>query len=407
MAQLSLVLFSNSPQLHAEFEEIAHVELTEWVRDANDLHGVVRRRSPDVLFVDLGEDPEGLLDVLDGIPAPRPLLLVAGPEDESRIILRAMRLGAREFLSPTPEPDALRAALERLAFEHHASPEVQKIAPVVAVMGSKGGVGATFAACQLAFELDRLSGRTVIVDLNLRVGDVSLYFDLQPRYTLANLATDRDRFDSAFLHTVLEVHHSGVNVLAAPQRAEDAELVKTSHLERVVNMLRGEFDWVLLDLSRSWDEMNVRALDLADETLLVTLMDVPTLNHTRKHLDLLQRLGHPADKIRLIANRYSKAAPVTDKDFVEFLSKGPDVRIPNNYPVALACVNEGKPLWEMAKGSSLHSAYSNLAAKTFDWCEVPRPPNDETPGWLNRMRGSLATGWLNRMRGSLARDSNR
>jgi pilus assembly protein CpaE len=323
-----------------------------------------------VLFVDLGEDPETVLDELEQLPAPRPVLVVAGPQEDSRIILRAMRLGAREFLTPEPTSDVLSAAVERLLLAIQPAQPMQTVAPVIAVMGAKGGVGATFAACQLAAELERLGGRTVLVDINLRLGDVSLYFDLHPRYNLSNLAAERDDFDSAYLHTILESHRSGVRVLAAPRRAEDAEFVRLSHLERAVSLLRAEFDWVILDVSRAWDEVSVRALDLADLILLVTLMDVPTLNHTRQHLDLLQRLGNPAEKIRLIVNRHSKSGPLSKKDVADFLGRTPDVWVPNDYPTTLACVNEGKSLAERAPRSALGSAYRSLAERAHRWCDV-------------------------------------
>ena len=376
MAQLSLLLFSASEELRATLGEMAHVELTASASDPKDLQGLVRKHRPDVLFVDLGDDPQGMLDLLDTFPAPRPVLLVAGRQDDSPLILRAMRLGAREFLAPDPDPDVLNTAITRLLLEHQPAEQADKVAPVIAVIGSKGGVGTTFAACHLAAELERLNARVVVVDVNLRVGDVSLYFDLHPRYTLANLAAEHAEFDSAYLHTILEPHASGVHVLAAPRRAEEADFVDCSHVERAVGLLRREFDWVILDVSRTWDETSVRALDLADEILLVTSMDLPTLNHARQHLDLMQRLGHSTEQIRLIANRHSRSDPVRDKDFSEFLGREPDARIPNDYPTALACVNEGKPLHQVAQRSPLRCAYTKLAERLHDWCEVPLPPRD-------------------------------
>jgi pilus assembly protein CpaE len=185
-------------------------------------------------------------------------------------------------------------------------------------------------------------------------------FDLHPLTSEPGL--DRQEIDAASLETVLEPHQSGVHLLAAPARAEEADLIGVAQVERAVSLLRSEFDWVILDVSRSWDEISLRALDLADQIFLVTVLDVPNLSHTRQHMDLLQRLGHPLEKIRLIANRYTKSAPVTAKDVVEFLGRGADLRIPNDYAITLACVNEGRPVWEAAPKSELCAAYARLAA---------------------------------------------
>ncbi len=159
-------------------------------------------------------------------------------------------------------------------------------------------------------------------------------------------------------------------MLAAPARVEDAEFVGVRHLERAVDILRVEFDWVIIDVSRSWDETTVHCLDRADQIFLVTQMDVPTLNHARQHLELLRRLGKSTDRICLIANRYSESAPVSDADFSEFLGRRPDVLIPNDYSATVRCVNEGQPLWKAVARSELCGGYTNLARQTHAWCGV-------------------------------------
>ncbi len=393
--QLSTVICSAREGLQDVLEETGHVEVQAVLTRPGTLPEAVRLRRPDLLFVELGEEPEMVLQLLERLPAPRPLLLLAGPQDDSRTILRAMRLGAREFLAPDATRDAVHAAVKRLLLEmgERALPTPSARAPVIAVMGAKGGVGATFAACQLAAELRRRGSRVALVDLSLRVGDVALYYDIHPRYTVADLASEHGHLDSAYLHTILEPHASGVRVLAAPRRPEDADLVGVSHVEGAVAVLRDDFDWVILDVPRSWDEPSLKALDVADQIFLVTLMDVPTLEHARQHLDLLQRLGHPLHKIRLVANRYTSASPVRNRDFQEFLGRDPDAWLPNDYPTAQACVNEGRTLADAAPRSRLRAAYKKLAGEAYGWCDVKTPTPRRAPTvrerlgrWLRRNR---------------------
>jgi pilus assembly protein CpaE len=388
MAQLSFVVISSRTEIEEALEQTGHALVKARVSEVGSLSEAVQRHRPDALFIDLIEDADARLDELEALPGPRPLMLAAGPEDESQLILRAMRLGAREYFPPELENEyAFQTTVERLVLQHTPGATVDEaVAPVIAVMGAKGGVGATFVACKLAAALERMGGRTVVVDLNLRVGDVALYFDLHPRYTISSLASDHQEIDAAWLDTALEPHPSGVHLLAAPSRAEEADLIGVPQLERAVSLLRSEFDWVILDVSRSWDEISVRALDLAEQIFLVTVPDVPNLNHTRQHMDLLQRLGHPLEKIRLIANRYTKSAPVTGKDLVEFLGRSADLRIPNDYAKTLACVNEGRPLWEAAPKSELCAAYAKLADSAYDWCKVARPDSGDRDGFTHRLR---------------------
>jgi pilus assembly protein CpaE len=325
--------------------------------------------------VDLGKDPHEVLGAIEQIPVPRPLLLVYGP-DEREVMLRAMRVGAREYISPGREAkDDLLLALERILRERGPSASASHRAPLVAVMGAKGGVGTTFVACQLAAGLAHRGGKAAIVDGHLRLGDVALYFDLHPRYTISSLASVAD-FDAAYLQTVLASHRCGVRVLAAPERPEEADVISAGHLDRALSILRADNDWVVVDTPREFDERSVRLLDQASAIVIVTTGDVPALNHTRLQLDLLQRLGHSAPRVHVVVNRMDKNAPVQEREITEFLDRKWDVRIPNDYPSASACVNEGRSLWERSPRSALREAVDTLTAAAHEWCERPLPESE-------------------------------
>ena len=371
------------------------IELGHVTVDPSELIAAVGAQSPDLVVADLGEDPERALDMLDKLPTPRPRLIVIGPKDQSGAILRAMRMGVRDYFDTDPSEDDLRSAILRVGAELEprtavSAPEKKQPARAVAVMGAKGGVGATVVACQLAAALASRGGRVVLVDLNLPLGDAALYFDVQPAYTLAHIARESERLDPTYLRTLLSGKPNGVQILASPVHAEDAELVRGEHVERALHLLRGDFDWVVLDLSRTWNETTVRALDLADLVLLVTLMDVPTLHHTRKHLDLLERLGHGGARIRLIANRHSSLDAVTDKDVEEFLERKPDFRIPNDFPTTLAAVNRGVSVGDISARSPLARAYIELSQALHGWFgaqQAAAAKAEPSQGALARVRG--------------------
>lgn len=336
----------------------------------------------DVVVADLGfEDPESVLELLDKLPTPRPALVVIGPGDQSGVILRAMRMGVAEYFETRPGISDLRQLLERLGAEREPVVEAPaRPARVVAVMGAKGGVGATVVACQLAGSLHAMGARTAVVDLNLPLGDVALHHDVQPTYTLAHIARESEQLDGTYLRTLLQGRPDGVQILAAPSHAEEAELVRGAHVERVLQLLRDDFDWVIADVSRDWGERTVRALDLADQILLVTLLDVPTLNHTREHIDLLERLGHTGQRVRLIANRHGAGDSVLDKDLEEFLDRQPDFRVPNDYRTTVSAVNRGISVAEVAPRSPVARAFADLAQELHGWCGAAPPPEPEDSG---------------------------
>jgi len=255
------------------------------------------------------------------------------------------------------------------------------------VMGAKGGVGATVVACQLAASLQQAGSRTVIVDLNIPLGDVALHFDVQPSYTIADIARDSGKVDATLIQGLLQRHETGLQILAAPSRMEEAELVTDTHVHAVLESLKREFDWVIVDVSRSWNESTVRALDLADEILLVTLQDVPTLTHARAHRELLLRLGHSPKKIHMVVNRASSKDLVSQDDLVEFLDSKPTVLLPNDYPTTVTSVNEGRPISQVAEDSELDRAFQQLAANVFDWAglEMERSISQRSGLWSRMM----------------------
>ena len=370
--------------LAARLEADGSVETASVLGEVSELIEAVRAQRPDVVVADLGEDePEAVLERLDKLPQPRPRLVVIGPGERSEVILRAMRMGVREYFDSEPSEADLRQALERIEAERDPAEADAQAARVVAVMGAKGGAGATLVACQLAAALHARGERTAVVDLNLPLGDVALHFDVHPAYTLANIGRESDKLDSTYLRTLLQGRPEGVQILAAPSHAEEADLVRGIHVDRVLALLRQDFDWVIVDVSRDWGERTVRALDLADQILLVTLLDVPTLSHTRQHMDLLARLGHAGDRVRLLTNRHGAGESVSDRDLVEFLDREPDFRIPNDYRVSVEAVNRGLSVAEVAPRSAVSRSFAELAESLHAWCGVPLPDSDR-PGVLAR-----------------------
>ena len=386
----SFVIYSEEPAFAVEIEKqisaSGEARTAAVVSDPNQLLGALKSEKPDGLFIDLGHAPHVVLDLLESLPVGLPLTVVSGPLAESSLILRAMHLGVKHFFSAAPSETELTSVIADLV--RSANPDLAASeGRVVAVMGTKGGVGATVMACQLAASLQEMGGRVALVDLNYPLGDVALHFDVEPTYTLADLARAEQELDATYLRTILKGHESGVQILAAPTQMEDAESIRSIHVELVLPILRSEFDWVIVDVSRSWNDASIQALTLADQILLVTLFDVPTLNHARQHKKLLAGLALDGSRSRIVGNRYSKSDSVTVGDFKRVLGSEPDALIPNDYATTAESVNQGRPIGQVARGSAIHKAYRKLALDVCAWCGVDAPKTQSSQGIAGRFRG--------------------
>jgi pilus assembly protein CpaE len=343
--------------------------------------------SVDALYVELGFDPDTVLEAVARLVPPRPLLLLSGPSEDGPLLLRCMRLGAREFFQGDPDESELRDAIERLLLEH-SSQAPPREGRVLAVLGSKGGIGATTVACQLAAELQR-HGPTAIVDLDVASGDVALYFDLAPRFSLSDLRGEGEGLDATYLRTLLEAHECGVRVLAAPDRVEERERLELPNLNQALNLLRSEFAWVVLDVARSWTETSLRALESADQILLITSFGLAALKHAHNQMEVLAKLGL-SNRVRLVANRQSPQEALTMGDVTRFLKRRPDVCLPNDFQATSSSIDQGRPLTKIAANAPLTRSYETLASRLHEWCEVPLRETEIQQRKWSRMTSRLA-----------------
>ncbi len=377
MGELNFVIRGESGEsgaaLRRRLEATGHARVVSVVCEPTALAEALAQGPVDALYVELGADPDAVLEALARIVPPRPLLLLSGPREDGQLLLRCMRLGAREFFHDDPDESELRDAIERLLLEH-GSQAPPREGRVLAVLGSKGGIGATTVACQLTAELQR-HGPAAIVDLDVASGDVALYFDLAPRFSLSDLRAEGEGLDATYLRTVLEAHECGVRVLAAPDRVEERERLELPNLNQALNLLRSEFSWTVLDVARSWSETSLRALEQADQILLVTSFGLAALKHAHNQMEVLAKLGL-SSRVRLVANRQSPQEALTMGDVTRFLKRRPDVCLPNDFLSASSSIDQGRPLTKIAASSELARSYKTLASRLHEWCDVPLRETD-------------------------------
>ncbi len=392
MIETSFIVYADNEGLAVEItdqlERIQGVQVVSTDTDPASLANSLLITSPTAIFVELGEKSDVVLDAYESCPEPRPALILRGEQNDTSLLLRAMRIGAKEFFGTDMTTDELSACIDKLRPQSAPTARLgDRDGAVFAVAGAKGGLGSTTVSCQLASALAR-HGRVAIVDLELRSGDVSLFFDVKPSYSLADLGNG-DQLDLTYLRTILETHPCGVRILAAPERIEDIDLVDIHRLERVIQLLQRDFDWIILDVPKGWDEVSLRAADLCDQFLLITDFEVPALHHTRRHLDILERLGH-SKKVRIIANREGDRVSVSTKDIEAFLKRAPDAVIPNDFPSAAASIDRGQPVSNVAPRSKLAKAFKTLAEDVHEWAGQDRPGKPKKTSFdnfLGKMKG--------------------
>jgi len=212
---------------------------------------------------------------------------------------------------------------------------------VVTVFSPKGGTGKTVLSTNLAALLASKSGkRVLLIDLDLQFGDAAIMLGLDPKRAMHELVQAPGGLDAVKLAGYTTRHRSGLDVLAAPMRPEEAELVTESKVLQLLEVARGAYDIVVVDTSPFFYGPMLAVLRQTDQLLMLCGLDVPTLKNVKLSLHTLDMLGFPASRTSLVLNRVTPKVGLTKEDVEGVLGLDVSFEIPND-PVVAPAVNSG------------------------------------------------------------------
>lgn len=315
----------------------------------------------DVIIVELDTNPEYALDLVESICAnSSATVMVYSARVYPEMLVRCMRAGAREFLTSPVSPNAIAEALVRASVRRPGARQPKKASGKMLVfIGAKGGSGVTTVASNFAVALAQESGQsTVLIDLNLPLGDVALELGISSQFSTASALQDFNRLDFNFLSRLLTKHSSGLLVLAAPDKYTEVE-ASSEAVERLLTIARQNFDYVVVDAGSRFGA-NGKAL-FADGTTvyLVTQVGISDLRNSNRLIsELLKASGA---NIEIVLNRYTPRSLVIDEESItKALTMPAHWKIPSDYAAARSAQNTATPLalkespisrviWQMAR----------------------------------------------------------
>lgn len=326
---------------------------------------VVAQTHPDLSIVALDSNLDQAIALVGKLHElhPHGNILVLSSSSDGNVILRAVRAGAREFLPLPLSLQDLVSALDRIGQIRAGGNQKSKKSIVVAIAGSTGGVGSTSlavnAACCLAKEHDR---SVVLVDLDTSLGDADVYLDTIPDYTLVDMAQNVTRLDFTLLRRSLTKHSSGLFLLPRPVQLEDVDLITPDDLQRVISLLKATFSHVIIDLSKSYNALDRVALNMADDVILLTQLDLPCLRNVVRLLNSFKEMENLAEKVKIVVNRLGlDQGQISLKKAQETIGREIFWQIPNDYAVMVRSRNEGIPLIDQAPRAAITQSIALFA----------------------------------------------
>jgi pilus assembly protein CpaE len=334
---------------------------------------MARETEPDVVIMDINMPDMDGITATEGLVRDVPFaqIVMLSVNNDADYVRRAMRAGARDFLAKPPSADELISTIRTLSvFAHEQKVKLSQSLPSVVAQGpggghtgslrpegkimvvysAKGGVGCSMLATNIAVGLDTADTPTVLVDAALQFGDVAVSLNLQAKNSFIDLASRAEELDAEFVDEVLLRHNTGLRVLAAPPRPEVADEVTAGQVRNVIQFLKQNFAYVIVDTSSNMDDITLAVLDVADLLITIATPEIPSIKDTRLLFDLLGVLEFPKERIFFVLNKTDKRSGISSDAVSENLKCTVDAEIPLDERAITTSINRGSPLLLSDKG---------------------------------------------------------
>lgn len=364
---------------------------------------VIQQSMPDLAVVSLDADKGKALQMIGELSVEHPKLPILTISQDHQALLQSLQKGAKYFLTHPVGLEDMLAALRRALGEAgmgggdqpSGGPSMlrpQGSAQITAVLGSRGGVGTTSIAVNLAATLaaflpDDGGNGVALVDLDLALGDADIAIEVNgmENISIADLARNIERLDMNFLRRAL-VRHEGsrLAILRHPLEIQDIGVLHEGHIERIINLLKISYSHLVLDLSKAVLPTDLMALRLADTILLTAQLELSSLRNVVRLLHLLGQEAGLTEKVRILVNKVGSDAVeegISLKKAEEVIGKPIFWQIPNDAKAVIAARVAGEPLVRHNPKSRAQQALFGLAQALAGRTNAAEPPVKAKASW--------------------------
>ena len=371
---ISTVILNTDAQsmelLDLYLQDLEDIQIMGRFSDIGEGYDEVLKINPEIVIIDLSKKTELALETINKISSQNKncKIVVIASNYSTNTIIKVMRAGAKEFLPKPVIKESLSNALNKLKEQISQTEPKNKKCRVITTFSNKGGIGKTSIATNLALELAKMTKEKVaLIDLNLQLGDITTFLDITPSFDVSYVIQNLSKIDENFLLSSLERYKdTSLYVLADPPYLEQAENITAEQIDKLLDILKQTFSYIIVDTSANFDVKTITALDNSDLILLITVVNLPAIRNCQRCLDLFERLGYEKAKTKVVINRYMENEEIKIADVEDALSQKVFCKIPNNYFTIMSSINKGVPVGEINPDSNVAQSYRELAAMISD-----------------------------------------
>src|SRR6478735_1807134 len=333
----------------------------------------------DVVIVGCYGHDDGVAAMVDHAVKHRPdrPVVVMSEASPNGFLRQAFEAGADDVITLPQAASEVAFTLQKvIARRKGLTMPGKAAAPIIAVLGPKGGTGKTLIATNLSVALAQRDANVVLVDLDLQFGDIGLALGLSPERTMYDLMKAGPPFDHEKLDRHLMRHSSGVKVLIAPTRPDQASAVSVDYLRDIYASLRTMCDIVIVDTPPGFTPEVIATIDVSTAACVVGMLDALSLKNTKLGIETLDLMGYAPTKVSLILNRSDSRVGITHDDVASIMGRTPDIFIPSDREIPRS-VNEGTPVVASRERSEAAKSFRDLADRFSKAKPTPTPPKAE------------------------------
>lgn len=386
-----------------EIEIIAEIDKTE------DIIPSAVKTQPDIIFLNIALEQEEGMEVTEGLVEENPeigIVILSDQELSPETIQEAMLAGARGLLIQPINREKLAETVLRIVKiqekeKAHIKASSSALPPesrrkVITLFSTKGGSGGSLLSVNLAVMLAKIlqpgGEKVALIDLDLQFGDCAVMLNLTPTKTIAGLVkeiSEQGKLEESLLESYLIKHNdTGLKLLAAPLKPEQAELVNGAHIEEIINVLKSSYNFIIIDSPKHLNDSLLAALNLSDLILFVFTLDLPAVKNARLGLDIIDSLGFK-DKVSLVINRTETRMGITPSEVEEALNYPILGQIPSDGRKIIPSINEGTPFVLGYEKEKVTQRVEELARKIIG---EDKDKEEKKEGWLKGLFSGKAKG---------------
>jgi pilus assembly protein CpaE len=385
---VTLAEHANVELIEQALQGDSSIEVVGFAEHLDDWRAFLEQPGDVVVVGSYGHD-DGVTVMVDHAVKHRPdrPVVVMSEASPNGFLRQAFEAGADDVITLPQSAEQVAFTLQKvIARKKGLAVPGRTSAPLIAVLGPKGGTGKTLVATNLSVALAQRDANVVLVDLDLQFGDIGLALGLSPERTMYDLMKAGPPFDHEKLDRHLIKHSSGVKVLIAPTRPDQASAVSIDFLRDIYASLRTMCDAVIVDTPPGFTPEVIATIDVSTEICMVGMLDSLSLKNTKLGLETLDLMGYDTDHVSLVLNRADSRVGITADDVSTIVGRGPDVSVPSDREIPRS-VNEGTPIVAARQSSGAAKAFRTLADR-YAKTKAPAPaPLQASPSGVRALMG--------------------